>query len=63
MDNCSLEKVLNEIIERDVYKNDYETITTNLLFEVVPYQDAINNLKDIVKKCFTTSNKKMRSIK
>ena len=41
-------KLLNTIIEKDVYKDDYETITSRILEEPVPYAVAVGSLKKIV---------------
>lgn len=40
--------ILTEIIEKDVYKNDYEEITGKLLFTYLPYNTAIDGIKKIV---------------
>ena len=40
-------KLLNTIIEKDVYKDDYETITSRILEEPVPYAVAVGSLKKI----------------
>lgn len=50
MDNISLVEVLNEIVEKDYYKLDYEDITCNLLFEKVDYQAVKSSLTDIIRK-------------
>ncbi|WP_248624090.1 nucleotidyl transferase AbiEii/AbiGii toxin family protein [Enterococcus cecorum] len=41
-------QLLNDIIHKDVYKSDYELITTNLLFKNVPYELAIGSLKQVI---------------
>lgn len=41
-------QLLNDIIHNDVYKFDYEMITTNLLFKNVPYELAIGSLKQVI---------------
>lgn len=40
--------LLQEIIDQEVYKEDYEQITVKLLFEEIPYQDAIHKLQRII---------------
>ena len=47
-DNVNLKALLNEIIEKDVYKSDYEKITSALLFEKLSYDDAVKALEQIV---------------
>jgi len=40
--------ILTEIIEKGIYKDDYENITRNLLFTYVPYEVVINSIRMIV---------------
>ena len=40
--------VLKEIIKKDVYRNDYETITGKLLFTYIPYQTVIDGVIRII---------------
>ncbi len=40
--------LLQEIIDKDIYKKDYEDITEKMLFEDVPYISAIKTLQRIV---------------
>lgn len=49
-DNISLTSLLFEIIDSDYYKDDFEKITINLLFEKVQYDSIKIELKDIVRK-------------
>ena len=42
-------EVIQMIIEKQIYKNDYNDITRDLLFENVTYQDAMTTLKTIMK--------------
>lgn len=44
--------VLREIIERDVYQDDYETITGKLLFTYVPYEAVVEGIKKIIDNHF-----------
>lgn len=46
-DGVSMQQLLKEIIQQDVYKADYEGKTSSLLFETVPYTEAITALKTI----------------
>lgn len=41
--------LLSDIIEKEVYRSDYEEITESLLFESVSYDTAIKALKQILK--------------
>lgn len=43
-----MNSLLQEIIDKAVYKKDYETITEKMLFEEVPYETAIKALQTIV---------------
>ncbi len=47
-DSVNMPELLKEIVEKQVYKNDYETITAALLFEEVPYEEAITAIDKIV---------------
>lgn len=41
-------KILDNIIQDDVYKNDYQTITNKLIYKAVPYQKCIESLREII---------------
>ena len=43
----SISTLLNEIIESDAYKSDYNNRTTTLLMDAVGYKETIDNLKAI----------------
>ena len=43
-------KVIREIIDKKIYKDDYETITVPLLFESVLYDMAVSALEDILQE-------------
>ena len=43
-----ISNLLNEIIESDVYKRDYEQRTSTLLSDDVSYEESINGLKQII---------------
>ena len=47
-DGIDLKALIQEIIDQDIYKNDYETITSGLLFEEVPYAKAIEAVQKII---------------
>ena len=44
-DDVDIVNVLNEIIENDAYKTDYNEITALLIFEKLEYEEAITALK------------------
>ena len=46
-DGIDMYDLLGEIISKDIYKEDYETITETLLFEALPYNEALSALKII----------------
>jgi predicted nucleotidyltransferase component of viral defense system len=45
--SCDINEILEEIIQTDVYKNDYNNITSDLLFEQVSYEQALFCLQKI----------------
>ena len=47
-EGVDLKGLIQEIIDKDVYKNDYETITSGLLFEEVSYAQAIEAVQKIL---------------
>ena len=40
--------LLQEILDKAVYRQDYEDITAKILFEEVPYEIAANALRQII---------------
>lgn len=40
--------LLQEIVDKEIYKTDYENITMRMLFEEIPYETAIEKLKRVV---------------
>lgn len=46
--DININKLLTEIIEKEIYKKDYETITQELLFKPVSYTEVENTLKSII---------------
>lgn len=45
--NVNVPQLLERIIEEQAYKNDYDNLTTQLLEEQIPYDVAIDSLKEI----------------
>ena len=42
--------VLAEIVDKEIYRQDYESITGKLLFTYVPYETVISGVKEIINK-------------
>lgn len=40
--------LLQEVVDKEIYKTDYENITMKMLFEEIPYEIAIEKLKEVV---------------
>ena len=47
-DGTNVTEVLQEVIEKKIYKEDYETITIPLLFESVSYDTAVSALRAVL---------------
>lgn len=47
-EGVNIKKVLTEILEKEIYRQDYEAIAKQLLFENVSYETAISGLKAVV---------------
>ena len=47
-DGIDMTALLQELVEKEVYKQDYEDITMKLLFENTPYETAIAALRTII---------------
>ena len=47
-EGIDMNTLLQEIFDKDIYKKDYEDITSKMLFEDVPYSTAIKTLQKIV---------------
>lgn len=47
-DQIDIKALLTEIVNRKIYKEDYQTITENLLFEKVDYETAVIALQQII---------------
>lgn len=46
--DIDMNRILEEIIKKEVYQKDYETITENLLFRSLPYEEAAASLQKII---------------
>ena len=42
--------ILAEIVDKEIYRQDYETITGKLLFTYVPYETVIGGIKEIIRR-------------
>lgn len=51
-EGINLKQLLQKIIDENAYKNDYNTITANILFEDLPYETAIGALQEIINSDF-----------
>lgn len=49
MANARPNQLLKDIIEKDVYKNDYENVTSDFVTKPIDYTAAISSLKEIIK--------------
>lgn len=47
-EGVNLKDLLQKIIDENAYKNDYEVITSGLLFEKISYETAIGSLQKII---------------
>lgn len=47
-DGIDMNALLQEIVDKAVYKQDYEDITAKILFEEVSYETAVTALKEII---------------
>lgn len=47
-EDANLVDLLNEIISKDIYKDDYESITSNLILDGTSYEECIKTLKEII---------------
>ncbi len=47
-DQYDISLLLQEVIEKDIYKNDYKNITEHVLFENVSYEEAITGLLQLI---------------
>ena len=43
-----MNSLLQDIIDKEVYKQDYENVTKKILFEYVNYETAISAVQEIV---------------
>ena len=42
--------ILQEIVDKEIYRNDYEAITGGLLFTYLPYETVIGGIREIIDK-------------
>ena len=47
-DGINISEVLKEIVDKNVYKDDYQNLTEKLLLEKVPYEVALQTLQEIL---------------
>ncbi len=47
-ESTNVTEVLQEVIDKKIYKDDYETITIPMLFESVSYDTVVSALKTIL---------------
>lgn len=47
-DKYDINSILAEIIDKDVYKNDYEKITRLIIYDDISYKDTLRVIKDII---------------
>ena len=47
-EGIDMNSLLQEIVDKDVYKQDYEDITAKILFENLPYETAVTALRKII---------------
>lgn len=43
-------RFLKKIVDKEIYRQDYESITGKLLFTYVPYETVISGVKEIINK-------------
>ena len=61
-DGVSVNKIINQIIETNFYKEDYENVTSQLLFKDYKYEDAIKSLFKIIKSNVFEENNNSKRI-
>ena len=49
-DNVNVTDLLCEIVQRDVYRKDYEQITRQLLFRPISYEQAIQGVEKLIEE-------------
>jgi hypothetical protein len=50
-ENQDIKELLQRVISESTYKKDYQTITEDLLFESVTYEQAIESLSSVIDSC------------
>lgn len=56
-DGIAISKLLKSIIDSNIYKEDYETITEKLISKPIKYEEAIESLKTIIQSKIFEVNK------
>ena len=56
-DGVSINKILKDIIDTEIYKKDYETLTRIMMYKYVDYEEAIESLKTIIESKIFECNK------
>ncbi len=46
-DDCDIEKTLQTIVDKEIYKSDHNTITSQIIYDNVTYEEAIEGLKTL----------------
>ncbi|MBO4792458.1 MAG: nucleotidyl transferase AbiEii/AbiGii toxin family protein, partial [Clostridia bacterium] len=47
-DDVNIKSCLQEILDQDIYKKDFEYITIPLIFEAVSYDEVKSNLQKVI---------------
>ncbi len=47
-DDCDIAKTLQTIIDKEIYKSDYNAITSQIIYDHVTYEEAIEGLKKVI---------------
>lgn len=55
-DGVNVNELLQRILDLEIYKKDYDSITSKLLFEEMPYSAAIDSLKRIIESGIFINN-------
>ena len=50
MDRTYLPFTAEVVVDKEIYRQDYETITGKLLFTYVPYETVIGGIKEIIRR-------------
>ena len=47
-DGININNVLQEIVDTEAYKNDYDEITSGLLFTPLEYDEVVTSIREII---------------